>query len=162
MRNSPSCELVLKEGLGSRLREARTNLGINQQQLADLGQVSRATQISYEADLTAPNTAYLRAIQPSGIDLLSILFDTPKVVLDEMCSNQRAINWPRLQAAHEHVEFFCLRNAAQCPPSYRWMMVSELYSSTLPESSSPRPLLAGDSTQALNFLQAIWDRYGLS
>jgi hypothetical protein len=37
------------------------------------------------------------------------------------------INWASIQQAYEDVEFFCLRFAPNCPSSYRWEMVAQIY-----------------------------------
>ncbi len=153
MSNLISKLLLLKAGVGDRLRAARTELGLKQADLAELGGVARATQISYETGVTEPTTAYLRAIQDSGIDMPLILFDQPGSELD---ARNREVEWLRLQQAHEDVEFFCQRFAPQCPASYRWQMVKELYLAQLPLRDG------GDAVarpSPMTLLTSIWASY---
>ncbi|MCT8273371.1 MULTISPECIES: helix-turn-helix domain-containing protein [Xanthomonas translucens group] len=53
----------------TRLREERVRLGMNQQELADIGGVSRKTQSAYEGGLTAPDVAYLSRVEARGVDV---------------------------------------------------------------------------------------------
>ena len=143
--------LVLADGVGDRLRIARTDLSLKQCELSDLGKVSRATQISYESGNTEPNTAYLRRIQPSGIDMRFVLLGRTGEV-PQVCG----IAWHTLQQAHEDVELFCLKNAPECPQKYRWQMVAKLYevlhtSSSLPSSGGVEPMA---------LIASYWDALG--
>lgn len=145
--------LLLKAGVGDRLRAARTELAQKQANLAELGGVARATQISYETGVTEPTTAYLRAIQVSGIDMPLVLFGQPRSELD---ARTQEVEWSLLQQAHEDVEFFCQRFAPQCPASYRWQIVKELYLAQFPlkdgVDSVPMP-------SPMSLLSTIWERY---
>lgn len=135
------------------MKASRAQLGLKQSDLAEIGGIARATQISYESGVTEPTTAYLRAIQGSGIDLPLILYGRSK---DELDSLSIEIDWPRLQQAHEDVEFFCQRFAPQCPASYRWQMVRQLYQA---------PVKVGERSDGSNqsspmtTLSEIWARY---
>jgi len=145
--------LSIKADIGHRLRAARADVGLNQADLAVLGHVSRATQISYERGVTEPTTAYLRAIQESGIDIPAVLFAHSSKELD---SHAQPLDWQRLQQAFEDVEFFCQRFAPQCPASYRWQMVKELYLASIPLSGT-----GGTASQSspMTLLSTIWARY---
>ena len=159
MANVISSFLVLKAGVGERMRVARSLLGLKQADLAELGQVSRATQVSYEAGATEPNTAYLRGIQASGIDIPLVLFGHTSQEIDAKGSVQSsAIDWDRLQAAHEDVEFFCQRVAPTCPSRYRWLMVSELYSRQVKLGDTPVGV-AQAKKETMGFLSSILANY---
>lgn len=153
MSNHISSLLKIKADIGQRLRAARTAVGLKQADLATLGNVARATQISYETSTTEPTTAYLRAIQASGIDIPAILFAHPSAELD---SHAQQVDWQRLQQAYEDVEFFCQRFAPACPASYRWQMVRELYQAPITLGGA-----GGGSSQSspMTLLSSVWDRY---
>lgn len=120
--NSPL--LRIKDGLHERLKEARMLLGLKQSQLAEAGQVSRLTQISYEAGTTSPNTAYLERVQDVGLNIPYLLFGQDAM---EQLDSPTGVNWPLLRQAHEEVEFFCIKAAPNCPPSYRWQLIQKVY-----------------------------------
>lgn len=153
MSNLISSLLSIKKDIGQRLRAARATVGLKQADLAVLGKVSRATQISYETGATEPTTAYLRAIQQSGVDMPAILFDHSSSELD---AKTHPIDWQRLQQAHEDVEFFCQRFAPQCPASYRWQMVKELYLATITLGGAGS---ASPQSSPMTVLSAVWARY---
>lgn len=153
MSNLVSSFLSIKEDIGQRLRAARAAVGLKQADLASLGKVSRATQISYESGVTEPTTAYLRAIQESGVDMPAILFGHSSSELD---TKTHPIDWQRLQQAHEDVEFFCQRFAPQCPASYRWQMVKELYLAPITLSGAGG---ASPQSSPMTLLSSVWARY---
>ncbi|WP_238351668.1 helix-turn-helix transcriptional regulator [Pseudomonas sp. SWRI99] len=64
----------MEKTLGERLREERDRLGINQNQLADIGGVKRNSQGNYENDRQRPDTAYLLAVSKIGVDVVYVLF----------------------------------------------------------------------------------------
>jgi DNA-binding XRE family transcriptional regulator len=110
-------------GISSRLKQAREWLGLSQADMASFGEVSRSTQVSYELGQTAPNTTYLQAIQDRGADVPFVLYGPAAADI----ARRADINWASIQQAHEDVEFFCLRFAPNCPSSYRWEMVAQIY-----------------------------------
>ena len=55
--------------IGGRLRQERERLGLNQQELALVGGVTRKTQYSYEAGVRQPDTAYLARVAARGVDI---------------------------------------------------------------------------------------------
>ncbi len=120
--------LRIKDRIFVRLKEARNRIGLKQTELAEVGHVSRATQISYETDTTEPTTAYLRKIQSTGIDIPYVLFDSTLSTQDNKFGQVDGVDWALVQQAHEDVEFFCLKFAPSCPQSYRWKLVSQIYS----------------------------------
>lgn len=67
--------------LGERLKNEREARGLRQHELAAAGHVTRFTQAGYESESTYPNTAYLKAIQETGVDLHYILSGTHHVGL---------------------------------------------------------------------------------
>ncbi|EAB3743439.1 XRE family transcriptional regulator [Salmonella enterica] len=59
--------------LGSRLKDERKRLGMNQTEFVELIGVSRGSQVAYEADKKIPGGAYLASIEKVGIDVLYVL-----------------------------------------------------------------------------------------
>lgn len=102
-------------------------MGLKQVELAAQGGVSRATQLSYEAGTTAPSTEYLLKVQDAGVDVPFVLFGHPASELEGRISPASNTDWGLVQQAYEHVEFFCLRAAPQCPSHYRWQLVAHMY-----------------------------------
>ncbi len=54
---------------GKNLKIERLRLGLNQSELAQIGGVSKATQVAYEADSTRPDAAYLARVSEAGVDV---------------------------------------------------------------------------------------------
>ncbi|WP_454563038.1 helix-turn-helix domain-containing protein [Pseudomonas sp. AIG] len=63
----------LDVGVGERLREERTRLGLNQDAFAQQGGITRNTQGSYEKGERNPDSAYLTAVARAGVDVLYVL-----------------------------------------------------------------------------------------
>ncbi|WP_434707260.1 helix-turn-helix transcriptional regulator [Pseudomonas sp. R1-1] len=63
----------LDVGVGERLREERTRLGLNQDAFAQQGGITRNTQGSYEKSERNPDSAYLTAVARAGVDVLYVL-----------------------------------------------------------------------------------------
>lgn len=59
--------------LGKLLRQERLRLGFTQTQLAEVGGVSKATQVAYEADSTKPHAEYLSHVAGVGVDVAWLL-----------------------------------------------------------------------------------------
>jgi len=57
----------------TRLKEERKRLGLNQEKFAQLGGVSKDTQVNYESGLRAPDVDYLMAIGAAGVDTQYLL-----------------------------------------------------------------------------------------
>lgn len=62
--------------IGARLKSERERLGLTQVALAARTEVTKATQIKYEAGQTMPNAAYLRTLSELGGDVLFIVTGT--------------------------------------------------------------------------------------
>lgn len=60
---------------GKKLRSERLRLGLTQSALAEMGGVSKATQVAYEADATRPDIGYLSRIADAGVDVLWLATD---------------------------------------------------------------------------------------
>lgn len=60
-------------GVGERLREERTRLGLNQEAFAQLGGITRNTQGSYEKGERNPDSVYLTAVLKAGVDVPYVL-----------------------------------------------------------------------------------------
>jgi len=60
-------------GVGERLREERTRLGLKQEAFAQLGGITRNTQGSYEKGERNPDSVYLTAVLKVGVDVLYVL-----------------------------------------------------------------------------------------
>ncbi|WP_295441527.1 helix-turn-helix transcriptional regulator [uncultured Thiodictyon sp.] len=54
---------------GSRLREERLRLGMNQDELAAAGGVKRRAQVNYEQDERSPDAEYLAGVAAAGVDV---------------------------------------------------------------------------------------------
>lgn len=59
--------------IGRRLRQERQRLGLTQSALAKVAGVSKASQLSYEADATDPGADYLINIAAAGVDVHWVL-----------------------------------------------------------------------------------------
>ena len=60
-------------GVGARLREERSRLGLNQTGFAALAGTTKTTQIGYEKEAVYPDAAYLAAIAAAGADIAYIV-----------------------------------------------------------------------------------------
>ena len=58
---------------GECLREERARLGLKQEEMAQIGGVTRNTQGSYERDERRPDTGYLKALHAVGLDVLYVV-----------------------------------------------------------------------------------------
>jgi transcriptional regulator with XRE-family HTH domain len=58
---------------GECLREERVRLGLKQEEMAQIGGVTRNTQGSYERDERRPDTGYLKALNAVGLDILYVV-----------------------------------------------------------------------------------------
>lgn len=119
--------LQIKDQLFERLRYARLRLGLKQSELAEAGGISRATQLSYESGGTAPNTDYLRLVQSSGLDIPFVLFGDTASPQDAVTNSE--IDWQLLQESVDAVDLFCIKAAPNCPSSYKWQMIQQVYAS---------------------------------
>lgn len=59
--------------IGSRLREERERLGLNQSDFAVAAGTTRKSQFNYETDARRPDADYLASIAVAGVDVLYIL-----------------------------------------------------------------------------------------
>lgn len=59
--------------IGSRLREEREKLGMNQTDFAAVGGVQKRAQVNYEAGERMPDAVYLAAVAERGADVLYVL-----------------------------------------------------------------------------------------
>ena len=73
--------------IGERLREQREKLGLNQEELGQIGGVNRNTQGKYEKGERNPDSAYLSAVAASGLDVLYVLTGEHKPVSSEWISS---------------------------------------------------------------------------
>lgn len=118
--------LAVKDGIGSRLREARESLGLKQIELAKAGEVSRITQYNYENDQTPPDLNYLRKIQTLGVDISFVLFGLHENQLIST-SHQDRIDWNLLDIALEEIDAFCVALNETCPPRLKAKLVRQFY-----------------------------------
>jgi transcriptional regulator with XRE-family HTH domain len=63
----------IKMSVGTRLKEERQRLGLNQAQLAQLANIARASQINYETDKRSPDNNYWQTISNAGIDVQYVI-----------------------------------------------------------------------------------------
>lgn len=151
---------ILKEQVGDRLREARGRLALKQSDLAAIGNISRATQVSYEAGTTEPTTAYLRQVQPSGIDIPFILFGHSNDEANALLDGGSGIDWQQLQQSFEHVDYFLMRFAPACPGSYRWKMVAELYAAIRQGQLKKTNADSLGEFDPMPLIESIWTHHG--
>lgn len=59
--------------IGSRLREERDRLGLSQDQFAELGGVSKRTQVSWERGDQTPNAEFLSVVAAAGVDVQYVI-----------------------------------------------------------------------------------------
>lgn len=153
--------LRIADQLGARLREARESSGISQKDLAQAGGVSRFTQAGYETEATEPNTGYLKAIQDTGIDLYYVLTGSRSDAIEstKAVEPNTPIDWERLRAAYDDVDFFCQRVAPTCPPKYRWQLVAKLYHGDIKLGTSDPKSVDDTSKETMTYLNKLWKRY---
>lgn len=111
-------------------------LGLKQSELAEAGQVSRITQVGYEAGATSPNVTYLERVQEVGLDIPFVLFGQDASAIAGQLDSQ-GVNWQLLRQAHEEVEFFCIKAAPNCPPNYRWQLIQKVYTKLVSLNQAP-------------------------
>lgn len=148
---------TILSGLGDRLRDARKWLGLSQTELASAGGIGRTAQVSYEANLTSPSIDYVQKIQTTGIDLPFVLFGITSTELVASIQKQTliaSVDWTMIKQAYEDVDYFCSRHAPDCPSSYRWDMVAEIYAIHQSKTNSAPPT---DSRERQNVVKHIWE-----
>lgn len=64
---------LVRVSLGSRLKEERLRLGLNQTDLASVADSSKGAQINWEKDVNSPPAAALAAYAAAGVDVLYVL-----------------------------------------------------------------------------------------
>lgn len=75
------------DNFGSRLKEERKRLGLNQAQLAELASTTNVSQSRYENGERSPDCDYLSRVAEAGVDVMYILSgrrDTSKLTPDEV------------------------------------------------------------------------------
>jgi transcriptional regulator with XRE-family HTH domain len=140
-----------------RLKEARRKLGLRQPELAEAGGVSRTAQVRYESGKTSPSFDYLRGIQSTGIDVPFVLFGCTSNDIAESIVKlkiQPSIDWEMVKQAYEDVDYFCSRHAPDCPPSYRWDMVAEIYGIHQSKANGVTP---NSSRDRQSVVKKIWE-----
>lgn len=60
-------------GIGDRIREERSRLGLSQEAFGDIGGVKKFAQSNYERSKRHPDTAYLEKISRAGVDVLYVI-----------------------------------------------------------------------------------------
>ncbi len=145
---------LIKDRLFERLKEARQRLGLKQVDLAAIGQVSRATQVSYESDVTTPNTNYLRLVQGVGLDIPFVLFGVNEDTFAKSAS-ATVVNWKLLQAAFDEVEFFCIKAAPNCPSSYRWQLIQRVYAELITMQDQNDE---AQNRSAQDIVRTVWEK----
>ncbi len=58
---------------GARLAEERKRIGLNQKDFAEIGGVTKTSQVNYESGERSPNVDYLQAITSAGVDVQYII-----------------------------------------------------------------------------------------
>ncbi len=67
--------------IATRLREARTALGLTIEDFGALGGVTKQAQINYEKGLRSPDTKYLTALASAGVDIPYVLLGDKKLAV---------------------------------------------------------------------------------
>lgn len=147
--------MFILSNIGARLKEARRRLGLSQIDLAEAGGVSRSAQINYESQITVPDTNYLERIQSTKVDLPFVLGGHRLVELLSPANNEQSVDWPLVQQAYDDVAFFCERFAPNCPSSYRWELIAELYRINKDKLKSPN---SSDRVMRQQEVQKLWDK----
>lgn len=62
-----------------RLRQERSRLGLTQAELAQIGGVSKTSQVAYEAGSTNPDIAYLSRVREAGVNVGWVMSGTSEV-----------------------------------------------------------------------------------
>lgn len=107
-----------------RLKDARLNLGLNQTDFAQIGGVTKKTQMLYESGERAPDSTYLSAIAAAGADVLYILTGQRSQPLPAAPPiNDRA----RLAAAIEAVESGLAETKRRLPSKQKAELVLAAY-----------------------------------
>jgi transcriptional regulator with XRE-family HTH domain len=75
--------------ISDRLKEERKRLGRTQAALAEIGNVSRASQIDWEKGITYPNAEYLARIADAGADVQYIVTGVRR--LDNLSALEQAL-----------------------------------------------------------------------
>jgi transcriptional regulator with XRE-family HTH domain len=143
--------------LNTRLKEARLKLGLKQADLAEAGGVTRTAQVRYESGETAPSTDYIHGIQSTGIDVPFILFGCTSNDIVKSIANattKTSIDWEMVKQAYDDVDYFCSRHAPDCPPSYRWDMVTEIYEI---HQSKANGVIPNGSRARQSVVKKIWE-----
>lgn len=144
--------LQIKDHLFERLKQARLRLGLKQSELAEIGKVSRATQVSYETNATAPNTDYLRLVQGAGLDIPFVLFGDEAEREGAPISQ---VDWKLIQESVEAVEFFCIKAAPNCPDSYKWQLIQKVYANLVAAKQGPD---RGQQVSNLEVVRHVWEK----
>lgn len=82
--------MLIREGVGERLREERDRLGKSQTDFGEMVGVSRGTQKAYELGSSSPDIRYLSALQGSGVDVLYVITGTRAPIDGEALSEDEA------------------------------------------------------------------------
>ena len=112
-------------GIGSRLREERDRLGLNQEGLGLLGGVRKQAQLLYEKDERKPDSDYLAAVAGAGVDVLYVL------------TGQRQDALPAADASEQ----LLLDNFRRCKTDAKQTLLqsSVLFAAGMPPAPAPKP-----------------------
>lgn len=91
------------------IRVERDRLGLTQQQMADLGCVSKRSQVGYEAGARVPDLRYLRNVGLGGIDVSKLIFG------DMSESKIPKIDWQAHDEILETIEVWLDSNQLKLP-----------------------------------------------
>jgi len=87
---------------GECLREERNRLGLKQEEMAQIGGVTRNTQGSYERNERRPDTGYLKALHGVGLDVLYVVTGVISVPSIADISESEAALVARVRALPPH------------------------------------------------------------
>jgi len=91
MARNRSTHILLN--IGDRLLAERTRLGITQQEMADLGSVSRPTYRLYEEGKREPSLGYIVDISDNGADFIFLMFGATdeKRISKTICLTEKSL-----------------------------------------------------------------------
>lgn len=110
---------------GKSLKAERLRLGLNQTALAEVGGVSKATQVAYEAGSTRPDAEYLSRVADAGVDATWVL------------TGRRAplgIQWELLFEIRDLIDEWAAERGKPTPQAERDGLLRNLYAQFCSES----------------------------
>ena len=106
---------------GKRIREERGRLGLSQSALAEIGRVSKATQIAYEADNSSPSLVYMDRITSVGVDWIYVVSGVRQIDVE-----MDGINWPLIRELVKDIGVWQREQGVELPEGERIERIEHL------------------------------------